>query len=151
MKYITGFIISIFFCINCFAEEECDKTNEIDIVASTIYHECRGESYEGKMAVASVIYNRSKQERWKDLGLSGVCLQKYQFSCHNNGYNEAIPTNTLDRISLKECRSIAASMVNGWFTPIIDSNHYCAIWCNVDWKHQLRNVVIVGNHIFGTL
>lgn len=150
MKYIFSLIV-IFFCASCCATEEIKNSKEIEIVASTLYHESRGESYEGKMAVASVIYNRSKQKRWSNLGLSGVCLQKYQFSCHNNGYKEAVPTNTLDRIALKECRSIAASMVGGSFEPTINSNHYCTTWSNVSWKNQLKDTVIIGSHIFGVL
>jgi len=48
----------------------------------TIYHEARGESREGQIAVAWVIINRANHagKRWPD-NIAGVCKQECQFEC----------------------------------------------------------------------
>lgn len=46
----------------------------------TLLGEARGEEVEGRIAVASVIRNRVRDDRWPDT-FKDVCLQKLQFSC----------------------------------------------------------------------
>lgn len=54
------------------------------VMASTILGEAAGESMEGKRAVAAVILNRVRDDRWPD-SPEAVCLQRLQFSCWNVG------------------------------------------------------------------
>ena len=57
---------------------------DIDVLARTIYLEARGETHEGRIAVAHVIKERTEAKgRWKDTVLE-VCLQPWQFSCWNH-------------------------------------------------------------------
>lgn len=49
-------------------------------LALTLWGEGRGEPVEGRVAIASVIRNRLKTERWGDTYRS-VCLAPWQFSC----------------------------------------------------------------------
>lgn len=54
--------------------------------ARTVYGEARGESYEGKRAVAQVIVNRARSYPLDEgKGLSEVCRRPWQFSCWNAG------------------------------------------------------------------
>lgn len=46
----------------------------------TLLGEARGEDVEGRIAVANVIRNRVRDDRWPD-AFKDVCLQKMQFSC----------------------------------------------------------------------
>jgi len=129
-----------------------EKYDEVEVIASTLYHEARGEGIEGMNAVASVIYNRAHQPRWKKLGLAGVCLQKKQFSCHNKGFLSAKPKTVADKKAYEYCKELANKMVNGSFKSTVgNANHYCTLKCNVYWKSQLKNTTIVKNHIFGSL
>lgn len=50
------------------------------VAIRTLYGEARGESVEGRKAVAHVILNRQKTGRWGKT-LAQVCLKKAQFSC----------------------------------------------------------------------
>jgi len=50
--------------------------------ALTVYHEARGESIEGQVAVAHVILNRAIK---RGLSVQQVVSQTKQFSCYNNG------------------------------------------------------------------
>lgn len=77
-------------------------SNELDILARTIYGEARGETIAGKAAVANVVLNRRNRalkikEEWKAKRgnlhnysnafgtgtIESVCLRPYQFSCWN--------------------------------------------------------------------
>lgn len=49
--------------------------------AITVYHEARGESIDGQIAVAHVIFNRSIK---RGLSVQEVVFQPKQFSCYNN-------------------------------------------------------------------
>lgn len=46
----------------------------------TLLGEARGEEVEGRIAVANVIRNRMRDDRWPD-DIKGVCFQPMQFSC----------------------------------------------------------------------
>lgn len=61
-----------------------DEWPGLMVVAATILGEAAGEPTLGKRAVAYVIANRCKDERWPDTGAE-VCLQRRQFSCWNVG------------------------------------------------------------------
>ena len=53
--------------------------NEIKELANAIFHEARGESREGQIAVGHVILNRVKDRRYPDT-VRGVVWQPKQFS-----------------------------------------------------------------------
>ena len=52
-----------------------------DVLALTLWGESRGESLEGRIAVACVIRNRANAKSWYGDGIVGVCLKRWQFSC----------------------------------------------------------------------
>jgi N-acetylmuramoyl-L-alanine amidase len=71
------------------------KVTDTDILvgALTIYGEARGDTQEGKVAVAHTIVNRCKAQKWwgkgygdnPDHSIATVCLKPSQFSCWNDG------------------------------------------------------------------
>ncbi len=63
------------------------STEEIDLLAKLAYAEARGEGIEGMLAVANVVLNRVKDERFPD-SIKNVIFQKGQFeSVHNGSIN----------------------------------------------------------------
>ena len=63
------------------------STEEIDLLARVVYAEARGEGIEGMLAVADVILNRLKDDRFPD-SIEDVIFQKGQFeSVHNGAIN----------------------------------------------------------------
>lgn len=52
---------------------------EIDCIATAIWHEARGEAVEGQMAVAHVVMNRVRSDKYPDTACE-VVYQPYQFS-----------------------------------------------------------------------
>ncbi len=63
------------------------STEEIDLLAKLVYAEARGEGIEGMLAVADVVLNRVKDERFPD-SIKDIIFQKGQFeSVHNGSIN----------------------------------------------------------------
>lgn len=149
-KFFTILTFTLATIASVFGATE-SKEHIIEVVAATLYHEARGEGEEGMRAVASVIYNRANQKRWKKLGYSGVCLQKYQFSCHNKGFMKANPKKAGDKKAYKLCVKIATEIANNKFKSTVNANHYCTNNCKVSWKKLLKNKTVIKNHTFGNL
>lgn len=69
------------------SEPECldgVTQDEIDLMASVVYAESRGEPYNGKVGVASVILNRLLDPRFPK-SIADIVFQKNAFSCVKNG------------------------------------------------------------------
>ena len=96
-------------------------------------------------------YDDNDSKRWKKLGYSGVCLQKYQFSCHNKGFMKANPKKAGDKKAYKLCVKIATEIANKKFKSTVNANHYCTNNCKVSWKKLLKNKTVIKNHTFGNL
>ena len=110
------------------------------VVARTLWGEARGESITGKVAVASVIYNRAKSNPKK---LKAVCLKRKQFSCWNGRTIKAGKGK-----AWQECLKIAREMLSGKFKPTINADHYYnPKLCNPKWAwgHEVK---MIGNHAF---
>ncbi|MGL4772843.1 MAG: cell wall hydrolase [Clostridium sp.] len=63
---------------------------DIDLMAKLVYAESRGEPFEGKVAVASVVLNRVISPNFPST-VEGVIFQKNAFSCVINGQIKAYP------------------------------------------------------------
>ena len=57
------------------------ELDKVDVLALTLWGESRGETVEGRIAVACVIRNRAHEQSWYGNGIGGVCLKRWQFSC----------------------------------------------------------------------
>lgn len=121
-----------------FAASKAAKDN-LTLLAQTVCGEARGESYEGKVAVAAVILNRTLDKRWPD-SVAGVVYQTHAFESVANG---EIYKNTVE-----ECYKAARAALSGWdpsngsvyfFAPAKTSNKF--IWS----RPQVRTI---GQHIF---
>lgn len=109
-----------------------------DLVLTTLWGECRGESVEGQVAVANVLRNRLKDRRWGD-NYHDVLLDWAEFDClwpSRGGLNF---THTM-----------------GFATRINDQHHYSLRERQLRWITQgLFADSIVDNvhgatHYFGT-
>lgn len=116
------------------------------VTADTLFKECRGESLQGQLAVASVIYNRSKAS---GKSLDAVCLARKQFSCWNNGYTKAKPRNEQERAILTRFEAWEKAMESGTFRPSGAWTHYHALTVNPSWSLGMKQKKVIGNHVFG--
>ena len=152
-KLITIIIITIAGFSSLFGTNSKNYTTE-QVLSSTLYFEARGENFEGKMAVASAIYNRSLKNRWKKLGLKGICLQRLQFSCFNDGFKMPNPKNKFDKKAYEDCKIIAHKMITDEFKPTHNATHYVTVAFynkakDSHWCKKMTSKIIIDNHIFG--
>ncbi|WP_372798074.1 cell wall hydrolase [Pontiella sp.] len=122
------------------------------IVSYTIYAEARGEPYEGKRAVASVIATRALMLRRT---MAEICLHEKQFSCWNNIYEVpatyAIGThsNLIDLVARADCYSLAWELLSYNRKWDRYTHFYNPSKATPSWSAKLEGAKMIGNHVFG--
>lgn len=124
-----------------------------------IYHEARGEAYDGKAMVAIVTLNRANYEPRR------VCKEvsrKWQFSWFNGYHNAETLLDRLkhhkrvlpkDETAWNESYQVAKDALEGnlpsYIVNLIGSaDHYFnPAKANPAWQHEMQHVATVGNHV----
>jgi N-acetylmuramoyl-L-alanine amidase len=124
-------------------DQSDDALASVDIVARTIYAEASGESIEGKLAVASVIYTRARSN---DINkIVDVILKPRQFSCWNDGN---IPEEGSGQAWLDSVK-IAEQLLSGKFKPTVKATHYYnPKKASPSWARNQHVVAMIGSHKF---
>lgn len=137
-------------------EDTITRARRTDILARTIWGEARGETLQGKEAVANVIINRLKISRargkfWWGNTLEEVCQKPFQFSCWNEddpNYTKILAV-TEDDPQFAICLRIARRALNGVLTDHTNgADHYHADHVTPKWAHSRVPAAVIGNHIF---
>ena len=124
------------------------QADALTTVSLTLWGEARNQSFDGKHAVASVIWTRANGNPSK---LSAVCLDRKQFSCWQKGkFNQARPDmrKPLDRKTWSDCVVIAGQMVGESFLPSLKSKHYHEASIQPYWSVNMKMLASVGSHKF---
>jgi N-acetylmuramoyl-L-alanine amidase len=126
-----------------------DKIKE-NIIARTIYAEGKGESLEGKKAIASVIFNRGNGNIDS---IIAVIKKPKQFSCWNSaGESDWNNMKQKSGNSWEESMQIAKSIMNGTFQSSGNWNHYYnPKLCSPSWAYEngkIKEHIDIGNHRF---
>lgn len=148
---------------------------ELDCLAKNIYHEARGESREGKLAVAHVTMNRVHSNRfpdtvcgvvhqavyskwwWEEKGKRVPVRNKCQFSWYCDGKSDRIRLTTSDgnpiAINVRawaESQDVAMEVMLGLTedNTLGATYYYNPSLADPDWKHYFTKTVIVDNHKF---
>jgi spore germination cell wall hydrolase CwlJ-like protein len=119
------------------------SATDIDCLARNIYHEARGESIEGQLAVAQVTVNRVRSGKFQPT-VCGVVHAHRQFSW------------TLDkRKKIKDSKAWQASKViaRAVLTQNIRLPNFEALYFHTHqvkprWNRNKQVVAVIGNHIF---
>ena len=117
--------------------------SEVHCLAQNIYHEARGESFEGQMAVAQVTVNRVRSGKFQPT-VCGVVHAHRQFSW------------TLDkRKKVKDSKAWQASLTiaravlkQGMGLPNFEALYFHTHQVRPCWNRSKRVVAVIGNHIF---
>jgi spore germination cell wall hydrolase CwlJ-like protein len=152
--------------------EESIDINQAHCLSTNIYHEARGESYAGKVAVANVTMNRVKsskfpnticevvyqsqmRENWK--GEEVPKRNKCQFSWYCDGKSDDIVLVTAKGKVIKErmiawemSQMVANQSLRGNLIDITDgSTHYFnSELANPHWANAYQQVVQIDSHSF---
>ena len=122
-------------------------TDQANCIAVAVYHEARGESIEGQLAVAKVIMNRAASGKYPT-SWCGVVKQPWQFSFVNprTGYMPSVDqASAAWRKALGVTRLAVANAVQS--VPGV------CLWYHADyvapsWGRRLTRVEKIGAHIF---
>lgn len=124
--------------------------SDLDWVARTVWGEAEGEPLEGKIAVASVIYNRARNPRWWGKNIKDACLTAKQFSAWNDSSNRRnrMGEPDLNDPIFRECFTAAVIAID--HDPTDGADHYYAHKTLQDppaWAEG-RDGVVIGGHTF---
>lgn len=115
--------------------------NETVCLAKNIYHEARGESIRGKLAVAKVTLNRVTSGKFKHT-ICGVVYQRGQFSWTESKYKPI-----LDKNAWAESLHIAKLLMLNPELSKTPAMYYHNLKVKPNWR-QLERVDKIGNHVF---
>jgi N-acetylmuramoyl-L-alanine amidase len=116
----------------------------IRAIALTIFWEAAGEPPEGRLAVASVIWNRAGGDF---AACKGVCEKPGAFSCWGRK-NMRVPNDGPSRKAWRECRGIAERMADGKFVPTTEATHYHYVGTTPYWAAGMKHLKTIGRHKF---
>ena len=120
-------------------------TDEANCIAVAVYHEARGESVEGQMAVAKVIMNRAASGKYPT-SWCGVVKQPWQFSFVRHGQFPYVDQGSdAWRKAIGVTRLAVANAVQSVPT---DCLWYHADYVAPSWGRNLTRVEKIGTHIF---
>jgi len=136
----------LFAGMSLFSLSDIDKQK--DCMAKNIYHESRGESDRGMIAVAEVTMNRVKSNRFPD-SVCEVVYSPYAFSWVGVIEEEPSLESVIDQESWKKANVIAQYAVTGMSPNYTKgSTHYHSDEVLPYWANEFDHVTTIGNHLF---
>jgi len=128
------------------------RDKQLDCLAKNIYHEAKGEPFEGKVAVAQVTLNRAASGQFPN----DICKVVYQKNivyekvlCQFSWYcDQATVTKPKNTAAYKECQIVARQVLLEEFRlPSLNKALYFhATHINPGWKKE--KVATIGGHVF---
>lgn len=113
-------------------------------LAICIYHEARGEPWEGQIAVGHVVMNRVASE---NKSIKDVVLRPYQFSWANNNKRPPIANYQAFITSYNAAIECLYQRVNG--KDLYGADHYFAVYIDPPtWVAGMKFVKRIGRHLF---
>lgn len=121
---------------------------DLDFVARTVMAEAEGEQYEGKVAVAAVIYNRARTPGWWGKTIKDACLTAKQFSAWNddNTRRNKIGEWGFDSKMFCECFKAAIEAIHR--DPTSGADHYFAQHSVLPGWAVNQQLQVIGRHSF---
>ena len=119
--------------------------DEANCIAVAVYHEARGETLEGQLAVARVIMNRASSGQYPN-SWCGVVKQPWQFSFVHNGRFPSVDQNSM---AWHNALGVTRLAINNAVPSLSnDVLWYHANYVAPSWGRRLTRVRQIGAHIF---
>lgn len=132
-----------------------NRHDPIRTMAATLWGEARGESREGKIAVAWVIMNRAANPGWWGTDIISVCTSPWQFSCWFDGQADRVAHVDERDVKFVQCLGVASGVLHDvWIDPTYGADHYYAPLAMVPvsrvpkWAIGKKATAKIGGHIF---
>lgn len=118
-------------------------TEDLFWLAVNAYHEARGETKDGIIAVCWVVLNRAKQ---RNLSVKEVVLQPWQFSWANKNARPSIK----EYGNLCKCLQYAdeAAQLHEDGKAFLADHYYADYIAKPTWANKMQHVVTIGRHLF---
>jgi len=125
-------------------------------LAQAIYHEARGESREGQLAVANVIINRAMSKKYPST-ICGVVFQnadkgryKCQFTFACDGRSDMGRERTAWNRSIKLAEDAFYEFQRGERPGVVPNSvlFYHTTAVAPKWSHTFNRVAAIGSHVF---
>jgi N-acetylmuramoyl-L-alanine amidase len=116
---------------------------EINCLAKNIYHEARGESLQGQIAVAQVTVNRVASGKFQN-NICNVVYADRQFSW-TIGRSKKIKDTKAWEASLAVATAVLTKSVH---LPDFKALYFHTKQVRPRWNRDKRVVAVIGNHIF---
>ena len=119
-------------------------------MAATVWGEARGEPFEGKVAVAWVIINRSRKPGWWGEDIRSVCTARWQFSCWFDAQAERVRFVDERNEKFAACLDVAKRVMAGEIAdPTGGADHYYADYIAAPkWARGRTPTARIGRHLF---
>jgi len=136
VRILAAIVAWVFFLTLYQAEAAESLTESEQCHVENIYHEARGEGWEGWALVKATVENRVDDSRWPST-VCGVVYQPKQFSWTINP-NEVTDTDSWNRI--------VAFVKEGSHSNFRGSTHYHTTSINPWWAKSYEYLGTVGHH-----
>lgn len=116
---------------------------QVNCVATAVWHEARGESLAGKVAVANVIMNRVASDRYPESACE-VVYQPYQFSHIERAEPDYYSQLWDDSVW------VAVYTYLGWTADVSRgaTHYYAHNIVHPDWADVKTTTAVIGGHTF---
>jgi N-acetylmuramoyl-L-alanine amidase len=115
------------------------SSQDLDYLAHAIYGEARGEPYEGKVAVASVVLNRVESAQFGN-SIREVIMQPGAFTALRDGQYYLQPDDA--------SYEAAKAAFNGWDPTNGAVYYWNPVTATDEWVHTRTIIKTIGNHVF---
>ena len=127
-------------------------------LALNVYHEARDQPFIGQVAVAQVVMNRVRDDRYPD-DVCEVVMQGPTYSwkpdfpvrhrCQFSWYCDGKSDKTPDQTAWEQALTIAQGVHTGNLDDFVEgATHYHATYVLPEWAESKTPVVLIGEHIF---
>jgi N-acetylmuramoyl-L-alanine amidase len=137
----------LYALVDRYADNGANLDEQSNCIAVAVYHEARGESLEGQLAVARVIMNRAASGKYPPSWCATV-KQPWQFSFVNPRSGQFPYTNTDCDAWRKAVAITKLATSNVVPTLATDVLWYHADYVAPSWGRRLSRVDKIGTHIF---
>ncbi len=118
---------------------------ELHCLALNVYHEARGESYAGRLAVARVTLNRVRSDVFPD-SICEVVWQPHQFSWTHDEHPDKPDNRRAWEDALEVARNALDSHHESTHLGNVTHFHADNVWPH--WAEEQILVTVIGNHLF---
>lgn len=121
----------------------------ITCMALNIYHEARNENAKAQAAVAHVVLNRVRNDKYPDDACAVIYQSRGKHKCQFSWYCDGKSDRAYEKLAYKKAEYIAFNVIKGNIPdPTHGATHYHADYVSPYWTRAGTHTVSIGLHHF---